>query len=163
MAAEGEHPARLDSLTEARTAVATWRSFTAATGVREDRKLTLILPTQSTADGIEVGTERQSLHPCQTPQDPLPTRAIWVYLDLFASSPATFSQVRRFICSRSKVSPSLLLLVSEPSHTRPFMIICSHQSSHQPRRLIFQAPDVSLGMRKHCVHAPPRAALHLFW
>lgn len=83
--AECEQPAQLKTLTEGRTDVAARRSFTAAAGVRGHGKMTLIPPTQPTADGIEVGTENaQSLSVAPPPA------AIRVYLDLFAFSRATF-------------------------------------------------------------------------
>lgn len=46
---------REQRLTEASMAPITCCSFTAAARVRGDRKMTLIPPTQLTADGIEVG------------------------------------------------------------------------------------------------------------
>lgn len=68
--AEREQPAQLKTLTEGRADVAARRSFTAAAGVRGHGKMTLIPPTQPTADGIEVGTERKTLSPCQSRPHP---------------------------------------------------------------------------------------------
>lgn len=113
-------------------------------------------------------TERKTLSPCQS--HPTPPGAIRVYLDLFAFSLATFwgsLQVCHSIHTRSKqhsvclsTCPSLLLGRGSgvgtlaPSYTEQLLIILCHQSSHQPGRLIFQTPDISLGMENIAYTSP---------
>lgn len=173
---ETRHWLNVSSLPNSRLCrdVAARRSFTAAPGVRADGKMTLIPPTQPTADGIEVGTERKTLSPCQshpyaTRSDPGIFRPHCIQSCHFFGEPTSLS------LHTYTEQTALGLSVNLPfppwkrewcRQLRAFLhratydnfmpsIISSARTSH------FSNAGHLIGNGKHCVHIP--AALHILW